>query len=59
MHACGRCRLGIYGVFLRDGATGEVVFNEVAGHLLRTKFEGVNEGGVATGYSCLDSPELV
>mgnify|MGYP006081479275 FL=1 len=29
------------------------------GHLLRTKFLGVDEGGVASGYACLDSPYLV
>lgn len=29
------------------------------GHLLRTKFVGVDEGGVASGYACLDSPYLV
>jgi len=36
-----------------------VVFNRQQGYLLRTKMFGVNEGGVATGYSVLDSPLLV
>ena len=29
-----------------------------AGHLVRTKFVGVDEGGVASGYACLSSPGL-
>jgi len=33
--------------------------NTQQGYLLRTKKLGVNEGGVATGYSVLDSPFLV
>jgi hypothetical protein len=36
----------------------KVVWNEPCGHLLRTKKVGTNEGGVATGYSVLDSPFL-
>jgi len=35
------------------------VFNRQQGYFLRTKMLGVNEGGVATGYSVLDSPYLV
>ena len=38
---------------------GGVRLNAMAGHLLRTKFEGVDEGGVATGFAVLDSPFLV
>ena len=37
----------------------EVIENEEVGHLMRTKFLGVNEGGVNTGYSCLDTPFLI
>ena len=37
----------------------EIVFNRQQGHLLRTKMIGVDEGGVAAGYSVLDSPYLV
>ena len=37
----------------------EIVFNRQHGHLLRTKMFGVDEGGVAAGYSVLDSPYLV
>ena len=33
--------------------------NKQQGYLLRTKKLGVDEGGVATGYSVLDSPFLV
>jgi len=48
--------MGVYGIFLGDG--NKVIFNEHAGQLLRTKLVGVDEGGVATGYSCIDSPML-
>jgi len=37
----------------------KIVFNKQQGYLLRTKNHGVDEGGVATGYSVLDSPYLV
>ena len=56
--------LGVYGVFVGDGS-GEnpPMLNQAAGYLLRTKPLGVDEGGVATGYSVLNSiiltgPEL-
>jgi len=45
--------LGVFGVFVGDGQT--VLLNDFAGQLLRTKLEGVDEGGVAAGYACLDS----
>lgn len=45
--------LGVYATFLGDGETA--LRNEYAGQLLRTKLEGVDEGGVNTGYSVLDS----
>jgi glutathione synthetase len=51
--------LGIYGTFLGDGGDGGVLLNEQVGHLLRTKQVGVDEGGVAAGFSCLDSPFLI
>ena len=53
----GICELGIYSVFLGDGAN-PALLNKAAGHLLRTKLDGVNEGGVASGFACLDSPFL-
>ena len=40
-----------------DGATEHL--NQIAGHLVRTKPGGVDEGGVAAGYAYLDSPLLV
>ncbi|KAJ3217057.1 hypothetical protein HK099_005613 [Clydaea vesicula] len=49
--------LGIYGVWVSD--ENEVYINEDCGHLVRTKNVGVTEGGVATGFSVLDSPLLV
>lgn len=55
--------LGIYSTVLyrhRSGIEGaEVLSNKQVGHLLRTKASNVSEGGVATGYSVLDSPLLV
>ena len=37
----------------------KIVFNRQQGHILRTKMLGVDEGGVAAGYSVLDTPFLV
>lgn len=37
----------------------QIVFNKQQGYMLRTKMCGVDEGGVATGYSVLDTPCLV
>eukprot|EP00457_Paulinella_chromatophora_P004822 gb/GEZN01004835.1/.p1 GENE.gb/GEZN01004835.1/~~gb/GEZN01004835.1/.p1 ORF type:complete len:517 (-),score=86.42 gb/GEZN01004835.1/:302-1852(-) len=51
--------LGIYCGFLYDGNAQSVKYSGQLGHLVRTKQVGVDEGGVATGYSCLDSPLLV
>lgn len=52
--------LGIYGTFLTvSDNTSVPVINGHAGHLLRTKKVGVDEGGVATGYAVLSSPVLV
>lgn len=55
--------LGIYGtVLLREredgtqqGRGAEVLLNETVGHLLRTKPVESDEGGVATGFSVIDS----
>jgi glutathione synthetase len=49
--------LGIYSVYLGDGKV--CYLNNAAGHLLRTKFDGVDEGGVASGFATLNSPFLV
>ena len=45
--------LGIYSAFVGDGAN--TYHNELCGHLLRTKMVGVDEGGVAAGFSCISS----
>lgn len=50
--------LGVYSVYLSDGADSPLL-NVPAGHLLRTKVEGTDEGGVAAGFAVLDSPLLV
>jgi hypothetical protein len=42
-----------------EGKSSTVLVNEYAGHILRTKLEGVDEGGVATGFAVLSSPLLV
>jgi len=46
--------LGCYGTIVASG-DGEIVHNEYAGFLLRTKFSGVDEGGVASGFATLSS----
>lgn len=46
--------LGVYGTYL-GGGDGKELLNEYAGYLVRTKLEGVDEGGVATGYAVLSS----
>lgn len=48
---------GFYNVFIGDGR--QIFLNSHAGHLIRTKPEGVDEGGVAAGYAMLNSPFLV
>jgi glutathione synthase len=50
--------LGCFGTIVAAGEGGEVVHNEYAGFLLRTKFSGVDEGGVASGFATLSSPYL-
>lgn len=49
--------LGAFGTLIVD-ASGVVVHNTYAGFLLRTKFSGVDEGGVASGFATLSSPYL-
>jgi len=55
--------LGIYGVMLlkEDLENGgcEILDNQTVGHLLRTKGRESDEGGIAVGFSVLDSPVLV
>ena len=49
--------LGCFGTIVVSGE-GDVLHNEYAGFLLRTKFSGVDEGGVASGFATLSSPYL-
>ena len=49
--------LGIFGCYLKEG--DKVIANETAGHLLRTKARGVEDGGVAAGRAVLDCPHLI
>ena len=55
--------LGIYGAALFRSSKGskhvEMLVNTQAGHLLRTKGSTDDEGGVAVGFSVIDSPLLV
>jgi glutathione synthase len=52
--------LGVYGVALFDGTFGKKMkVNRNAGTLLRTKGRESDEGGVAVGYSVIDSVLLV
>ena len=50
--------LGVYGTILWDD-TGKVWENDEGGWLVRTKGKGVDEGGVAAGFGCVDSVCLV
>jgi glutathione synthase len=51
--------VGIYGTYLGYGNTKQPdIMNDYAGYLLRTKGSGTDEGGVATGYSVLNSIAL-
>ena len=49
--------LGCFGVLVAS-SEGDVVHNQYAGFLLRTKFSNVDEGGVASGFATLSSPFL-
>ncbi|RDL40635.1 Glutathione synthetase [Venustampulla echinocandica] len=53
------CELGIYGTCLWDQKSKEVLYNEEAGYLLRTKGDTSEEGGVAAGFGSMDSCRLV
>ncbi|TVY46746.1 Glutathione synthetase large chain [Lachnellula occidentalis] len=53
------CELGIYGTCLWDQTSKEVLHNEEAGYLLRTKGDKSEEGGVAAGFGSMDSCRLV
>lgn len=53
------CELGVYGSCVWNQQTGEILHNEEAGYLLRTKGDQSEEGGVAAGFGCMDSCNLV
>jgi glutathione synthetase len=53
------CELGVYGTCVWDQGTGQVLHNEEAGYLLRTKGDKSEEGGVAAGFGSMDSCRLV
>lgn len=50
--------LGCYGTLLVSNDGTNVLHNNYAGYLLRTKFSNVDEGGVASGFATLSSPYL-
>lgn len=50
--------LGIFGTVLFNEELGQILHNEDAGFLLRSKFSSSNEGGVAAGFGCVDSVYL-
>jgi len=50
--------LGCFGSILVSYDGARTFHNEYAGFLLRTKFNGVDEGGVASGFATLSSPYL-
>lgn len=50
--------LGVYGACLWNQESAEILHNEEAGWLLRTKGDKSEEGGVAAGYGCMDSVSL-
>lgn len=52
----GISELGIYGSFIGDGK--KVFLNEYSGYLLRSKIEGMEDGGVVAGVMYLDSVAL-
>lgn len=49
--------LGCFGTIVAT-EDSQVVHNDYGGFLLRTKFSGVDEGGVASGFATLSSPYL-
>jgi glutathione synthetase len=51
--------LGIYGSLIGIGGKEMLVkLNKAGGHILRTKSENVNEGGIAVGAAVVDTPLL-
>ncbi|XP_041802104.1 glutathione synthetase-like [Chelmon rostratus] len=55
--ACVCSEIGVFGVYVRRA--GEMVLNEVTGHILKTKSIEHNDAGVVRGVSAFDSPFLI
>ncbi|KAG7273993.1 hypothetical protein CRUP_011175 [Coryphaenoides rupestris] len=53
---CVHGELGIFGAYIRKD--GEMILNEVAGHMMRTKCAEDSQGGVNRGRAAYDSPIL-
>ncbi|WEW56607.1 Glutathione synthetase [Emydomyces testavorans] len=51
--------LGIFGTILWNNESGRIMHNERGGWLMRTKARDSDEGGVAAGFSSLDSILLI
>lgn len=49
--------VGMFGAIIARG--NEVLVNEYAGYLVRTKSKESNEGGIAAGFAVLDSASLI
>lgn len=47
--------LGVFGTYLFNEDTKEILSNKNAGWLLRSKFSSSDEGGVAAGFGCVDN----
>ncbi|KAL3089278.1 hypothetical protein niasHS_007001 [Heterodera schachtii] len=51
--------LGIFGCLVGNMNTGQVSFFSRIGHMMKSKMDNVDEGGVWRGNSVYDSPYLV
>ncbi|XP_074508344.1 glutathione synthetase-like [Sebastes fasciatus] len=49
--------IGVYGAYVRHG--GEMVLNEVVGHILRTKDIEHNDAGITAGVCVFDRPLVI
>ena len=54
----GVFEMGVFSMFVGDGK-GKPLVNRHGGHVLRSKMDGVDEGGVAAGFAVINSPLLV
>ncbi|XP_026188919.1 glutathione synthetase-like isoform X2 [Mastacembelus armatus] len=51
------CEIGVLGAYVRHG--GEMVLNEVTGHILRTKSIKNNDAGIIGGVTVFDNPLII